>query len=111
ENGTEDSRWPSVIAPLSLIFLSVPVSSAADAGAATKLAATTAGTIHFQRMLLSPLDGRGLARPVRPWLSDHRPHRPRPSLAWGWSRLTIEGRRRPLGHGFPLLGTRAQRRR
>src|SRR3990167_8488372 len=31
ENGIEDSRWPTVIAPVSLIFFSVPVRSCASA--------------------------------------------------------------------------------
>src|SRR3972149_4764858 len=31
ENGIEDSRWPTVIAPVTLIFFSVPVRSCASA--------------------------------------------------------------------------------
>jgi hypothetical protein len=42
------------MAPLSLIFLSVPVSSAASAGPPASVAAAIAGMIHLQRIVLLP---------------------------------------------------------
>src|SRR5216683_2312576 len=57
ENGIDESRKPMVIAPVSLIFLSVPVSSSALACPAQKLAAS-ASPITCRRFISwsSPLD-------------------------------------------------------
>src|SRR3977135_2046190 len=57
ENGIDESRKPMVIAPVSLIFLSVPVSSSALACPAQKAAASARPIIRrrFIRALL--LDG------------------------------------------------------
>src|SRR2546429_157229 len=92
ENGIDESRWPSVIAPVSLMFFNVPVSSWALACPAQNAAASPRPIIRKYFIVLLPLlDGCGNAGIKSAGIEcNFRP--PYDAARWEWPRPQGRGR-------------------